>query len=79
MRIVKLNSSQFDRFASTHKYRNYFQTSQYADVMTKFGYHAQFLGIVSDEEKLVGATLIIYKDIFMGNKIAYAPHGILFD
>ena len=79
MRIVKLSSSQFDRFASTHKYRNYFQTSMYANVMTKFGYHAQFLGIVSDEEKLVGATLIIYKDVFMGNKIAYAPHGILFD
>ena len=79
MRIVKLNSSQFDKFASTHKYRNYFQTSQYADVMTKYGYHANFLGIISDEEKLIGATLIIYRDIFMGNKIAYAPHGMLFD
>ncbi len=79
MRIVKLSSAQFDRFAATHKYRNYFQTSMYASVMTKFGYNASFLGIVSDDEKLIGATLIIYKDIFMGNKIAYAPHGILFD
>jgi lipid II:glycine glycyltransferase (peptidoglycan interpeptide bridge formation enzyme) len=51
----------------------------YANVMVKFGYHAQFLGVVNDQNKLIGATLIIYKDVFMGNKIAYAPRGILFD
>ena len=79
MKIVKLSSSQFDKFASTHRYRNYFQTSMYANVMIKFGYRAQFLGIVNDENKLMGATLIIYKEVFMGNKIAYAPHGILFN
>ena len=37
MKIVKLSSSQFDRYASTHKYRNYYQTSMYANVMSKFG------------------------------------------
>lgn len=79
MKIVKLSVEQFDKYASTHKYRNYYQTSMYANVMVKFGYHAQFLGIASDENKLLGATLIIYKDVFMGNKVAYAPHGILFD
>ena len=79
MKIVKLSSAQFDKFSDGHKYRNYFQTSQYANVMVKFGYHAQFLGIASDDNKLLGATLLIYKDAFMGNKIAYAPHGILFD
>ena len=79
MKIVKLSSAQFDKFASTHRYRNYFQTSMYANVMIKFGYHAQFLGMVNDDNKLMGATLIIYKEVFMGNKIAYAPHGILFN
>ena len=79
MKIVKLNSAQFDKFATSHRYRNYFQSSMYANVMKKFGYHAQFLGIVNDQNKLIGATLIIYKTIFMGNKIAYAPRGILFN
>ena len=79
MKIVKLSSSQFDKFASTHRYRNYFQSSMYANVMVKFGYRAQFLGIVNDQNKWIGATLIIYKEVFMGNKIAYAPRGILFD
>ena len=79
MKIVKLSPAQFDKFASTHRYRNYYQTSQYGSVMANFGYHTQFLGMVNDQNKLMGATLIIYKDVFMGNKIAYAPRGILFN
>ena len=79
MKIVKLNSEQFDQFASTHRYRNYFQSSQYANLMIKFGYRAQFLGIINDDNKLIGATLLLYKEVFMGNKIAYAPRGILFN
>lgn len=79
MKIVKLSAAQFDKYASTHRYRNYYQTSQYANIMVKFGYRAQFLGFADDNDKIIGATLIIYKDVFMHNKIAYAPHGILFD
>lgn len=79
MKIVKLNSAQFDKFASSHRYRNYFQTSMYGNVMGKFGYRAQYLGIVNNQNKLIGATLIIYKEIFMRNKMAYAPRGILFN
>ena len=79
MKIVKLNSSQFNKFASSHKYRNFYQTSMYANVISKFGYNSQYLGFVNDENKLIGATLIIYKEVFLGNKIAYAPRGILFN
>ncbi len=78
MKIVKLSSSQFDRFASTHKYRNYFQSSMYANVMSRFGYQHQFIGIVNDSNKLIGASLIIYKEVWMKNKIAYAPRGLLY-
>lgn len=77
MKIVKLNALQFDKFASNHRYRSYYQTSMYANVMTKFGYRTQFVGIVNEYNKLIGATLIIYKEVFMKNKIAYAPRGIL--
>lgn len=79
MKIVKLSSSQFDKFASSHIYRNYFQSSMYADVMSKFGYKTNYIGIVNEYNKLVGATLIIYKEVFMKYKIAYAPRGILFN
>ena len=77
MKIVKLNAGQFDKFASCHRYRNYFQSSMYANVMIKFGYNAKLLGFANNQNKLVGATLILYKEVFMGNKVAYAPRGIL--
>ena len=77
MKIVKLSSSQFDKFAASHRYRNYYQSSMYANVMVKFGYHAQYVGIVDDQNKLIGATLLLYKEAFMNNKVAYAPRGIL--
>lgn len=79
MKIVKLNSQQFNKFSTSHRYRNYFQTSMYGNLMSKFGYHTQYLGITNDQNKLIGATLIIYKEVFMSNKIAYAPRGILFN
>mgnify|MGYP003302122625 CR=1 FL=1 len=79
MKVVTLSPEQFDKFASSHRYRNYYQSTAYGNVMVKFGYNIHYLGIVSDQNKLIGATLIIYKEIFMNNKIAYAPRGILFN
>lgn len=79
MQIVSLNESQFDRFASNHQYKNYYQTSNFKKVIKKFGYYTKYLGILNDQNKLIGASLIIYKEVFMGKFFGYAPRGILFD
>lgn len=79
MKIVTLNADQFDKYAQNHRYRNYYQSSAYANTMIKFGYNVHYLGIANNLDKLIGATLIIYKEVFMNNKIAYAPRGILFN
>lgn len=79
MKIVKLSKEQFDTFAESHRYRNYYQSSMYARVMSKFGYKTQFLGIINNDNQLMGATLILYREVFMTSKIAYAPRGILFN
>lgn len=79
MKIVKLSKEQFDKYAKRHQYRNYFQTSSYGSTMAKFGYKSYYLGIINNMNQLIGATLLIYKEVFMNNKIAFAPRGILFD
>lgn len=79
MKIVTLSPEQFDKFAQNHRYRNYYQSSSYGNVMVKFGYNVHYLGIINELNKLIGATLIMYKEIFMNNKVAYAPRGILFN
>lgn len=79
MKIVTLTPQQFDNYAKNHVNRNYFQTSKYGNIMIKFGYNVNYLGIVNEANNIIGATLILSKIVFMKNKIAYAPRGILFD
>lgn len=79
MKIVTLNQEQFDRYAKTHRYRSFYQTTAYGNSMLKFGYNVHYFGIVDKTNALIGATMIMYKEVFMSNKIAYAPRGILFD
>ncbi len=79
MKLVTLRPDQFDKFAQKHRYRSLYQTSSYAKSMLKFGYNIHFLGFTNSNNELIGATFITYKEVFMNNKIAYAPRGILFD
>lgn len=79
MKIVTIDSSQFDSFARKHKYRNYYQTSQYGNVMSKFNYEVRYIGIRDDNDELIGASLLLLQDAVMKIKLAYAPRGILFD
>ncbi len=79
MKVITLEEEQFERFARTHRYRNYYQSASYAHTMIQFGFKAHYLGIIDEMDNLIGATLLLYKEVFMNNKFAYAPRGILFD
>lgn len=80
MKICNIEKEQFDSFAKKHKYRSYYQSSTYARIMPKFNYEVSYIGITNDnDDKLIGAAVLLLQDAFMKNKIAYAPRGILFD
>ena len=79
MKIVTISPEQFDKYAKRHRYRNYYQSSAYGNTMIKFGFNVHYLGITDDSNTLIGASLIIYREVFMKHKIAYAPRGMLFN
>lgn len=80
MKICNIEKEQFDSFAKKHKYRNYYQSSIYARIMPKFNYEISYIGITNDnDDRLIGASVLLLQEVFMKNKIAYAPRGILFD
>ena len=79
MKIITLDEKIFDKFANKHQYRNYYQTSNYGKTIQKHGYNTHYIGIVDDNDKLLGASLLLYKEVFMNYKIAYAPRGFLLD
>lgn len=79
MKISTINEQQFDSFAKNHMYKNFYQSSSYGKVLQQMGFTVEYIGITDDVNLMFGASLIAYKTVFMGKKIAYAPRGILFN
>ncbi len=79
MRIITLDEQKFDAFAKNHRYRSYYQTSDYGNLIIKDGKKVQYIGIMDDDANFIGASLVIYEEVFMGQKYAYMPRGPLFD
>ena len=79
MKIVTLSAEEFDHFADNHKYRNYYQTSAYGNLMRKHGFEVNYLGFKSSDGNLIGASLLLSKNLFGKYRYAYAPHGFLID
>lgn len=78
MKVVAIDTHTFDEFAKNHIYSNFYQTSNYGNLMSKFGLKALYLGFM-EGQSLVGVTLIIHKPVCLGFKYAYAPYGALID
>ena len=65
MKIITLEEKEFDKYALKHKYRSYYQSSSYGKIMKKFGYDIHYLGIIDEMENLIGASLLLYKEVFI--------------
>lgn len=79
MKIITLSENQFTEFAKNHKYKSFYQTVSYAKLMKLDGYDYHLLGFLSNSNELIGATMVLYKKIFLNYKMAYAPFGFLID
>lgn len=79
MRIIEIGQRQFDEFAITHKNRNFYQTSQYGEFMSRNGYKDQYVAMMDYDGKMVAAALILVQRVFPNFKIAYSPRGFLVD
>lgn len=82
MKLVQLEEKEFDEFSKNHELSTFYQTSQYARLMTEQGMKALFIGMISDSNKIKAATLILIqekKSIFGKIRNAYCPRGFLID
>lgn len=79
MKIITLTEEKFTEFADNHKCKSFYQTVNYAKVMKAEGYDYHLLGFINNSNELIGATMILFKKIFLNYKMAYAPFGFLID
>lgn len=76
MIIREIDSQTFMEFAKNHILSNYYQTENYGILMQNFKYQIMYIGAFK-QNKLVGASLILYKTIAPTIKYGYAPRGFL--
>ena len=80
MKIVTLTKEEFDDFSRKNKYNSFYQTSNYADFKSQYEqFNIHYLGLCDNNNRLIGASLMLYKTLFWGCKYAYAPRGLLID
>ena len=75
--ICELTAQEFDKFAINHELANYYQSSNYAELISKFGWDTKYVGYKNKHGELKGATLLLIKKIKKIFKYAYAPKGFL--
>lgn len=79
MKLITLSEKEFKKFADKSTQISFYQTSEWANLKKKNGWVPHFLGLKNDE-KIIGASLILSKKIKPINKnLFYAPRGFLID
>ncbi len=78
MGIIQLSRKEFDDFAIKHKYRSFYQTSQYGTLMSRHGFKPIYLGY-DNGTGVKAAALILIKNAIFNIKFGYSPRGYLID
>jgi len=78
MKIIEISQEEFDSIAKNHEYANPWQTSNFAKAANALGYETLFLGF-EDGGATKGCTLLLTKNVYIGQSVSYAPRGILID
>ena len=78
MYIKELTIEEFNEFQSNHQLTSYYQTINYAILMSEMGYDYDIIGY-TDGSKIYAASLILIKDIAGKYYYGYAPRGFLID
>ena len=78
MELKKLNSSDFDKFASNNPLVTFHQKESWGKLKEYNGWNYEMIGLC-DNDKVVAATLLLNKKMPLGLKMFYAPRGFLID
>ena len=78
MKLKEINEKEFEKFARKHPLYTFHQTKEWAHLKEKNGWMNVYLGLF-DKEKILGVSLLLYKDTPLKKKMYYAPRGFLLD
>lgn len=76
MEFVTLEKEDFRKFANQNPEKSFYQTPEIADLRASNGWIPYYFG-VTENDKIIAASLIVAKPAFLGKSIFYAPGGPL--
>lgn len=79
MKLRELTMNEFTAFVNASPLGTYYQTSNYALLMSEYGYEYEFIGYVDENDSIKAASLILFKNIRYHVKYGYAPKGFIMD
>ncbi len=78
MKVLELRSDEFDSIAKNHELANPWQTSSFGKAAEALGYNVMYLGF-EHNNSVSSAALILTKNVYLNQYVAYCPRGILTD
>lgn len=81
LRLKNLEKEEFDKYVENHKTKSHFlQSLSWGEFSkAKKNLTPYYLGLVNDEDKIVGATLLLEKKLPLNMCYFYAPRGFVID
>lgn len=78
MKMLEISLEQFENFVKNSPYKNYCQTKNYAEIMSKNGFEYSFLGYSTNGMEILAAGMFLTKKIG-SYYYAYCPKGFIID
>lgn len=78
MNIEELESNEYEEYISKNKYTTFYQKEYWGKLKKDGGWNYKLVGMKKDN-KIVGATLLLFKKLPLGLKLFYSPRGFLID
>ena len=78
MIIKEISKEEFDNYSKKHILTSLYQTSSYGTLMNKMGYKDIYIAAYNNDS-IIGASLILTKNISLNVKYGYSPRGFLID
>ena len=79
MHLKELSIEEFTEFQKDHPLSNFYQTINYALLMTENGFEYDLIGYIDINGTILAASLILLKPIGIKCFYGYAPRGFLID
>lgn len=81
LKLKNIEKDQYDKFVNTHKTKSHFlQSLSWGEFSkSKKNLTPYYLGLVNEEDNLVGATLLLEKKLPLNYSYFYAPRGFVID